>query len=341
MAKRRSRAIAAGLSLGLALLAVSSAAAAPTRVQETRDTNRSSRGVRTYGPGAVRIDLRTSSAVERSTLGEPVEPAVTATRKISGVPMVGYVRAFAISPDGTFAVYIADQEVLARTELYSVRVDGTAAPVKISATVPFGAGDQGVSAFQISSDSARVVFRADASAGGGSDDLYSVPIDGSSGALQLNTAAQRPVSAFGLSPNGAWALFLGPDTAFGGGGSELYAASITTAASAKQISDARRTIAAGAVVFADFSPDSVRAIYSADAVTDGVYQWFSVPIAAVAPGSDEVVVPPPLPVEAVVLPPIPLDITEASAERAQPEFPPFLAELEGWLASILADRARA
>ncbi len=294
MARGRSRAIGVGLSLGLALLVAGGALAEPSRVRPPRESSEPAAspqapGVRTYGPGATRIDLAERPREERplfGTLSRSVEPAIAATRKISGLPMVGYVRSFAVSPNGTYAVYIADQEVLARTELYSVRVDGTAAPIKISAGLPFGAGDLGVSAFQITSDSARVVFRADANAGGGNDDLFSAPIDGASAAVQLNLAAQRPVSAFGLAPSGAWALFLAPDTAFGGGGSELYAASIATAASAKQISDARRTIAAGTVVFADFSPDSVRAIYSADAVTDGVYQWFSVPLAAAAPGSD-------------------------------------------------------
>jgi hypothetical protein len=279
------------LSLGLSLLAAASTNAAPSPVRSPHERAPSSqaRGVRTYGPGATRIDRAEPPRIERSPFGSvarSVEPAIAATRKISGVPMVGSVRSFAVSPNGTYAIYIADQEVLARTELYSVRVDGTTAPIKLSAGLPFGAGDLGVSEFQISADSARVVFRADANAGNGSDDLFSAPIDGSSAAVQLNLATQRPVTAFGLAPSSAWALFLGPDTAFGGGGSELYAASIATAVSAKQISDARRTIAAGGVVFADFSPDSVRAIYSADAVTDGVYQWFSVPLAAAAPGSD-------------------------------------------------------
>ena len=283
------RAIAGGLGLVMAVVALPLAEAAPARPRTAGEMRERSRpgpptGVRTYGPGATRLDLGESPASGPGALAS--EPGITATRKISGVPLVGSVTAFALSPNGATAVYIADLEVAARFELYSVPADGSAVPTKISSGLPFGTGDQGVSEFQISPDGTRVVFRADPNAGSGVDDLFSVAIDGSSAPLQLNTTAQRPVSAFGVSPSGAWVAFLGPDTAFGGGGAELFAAPIGTASAAMQISDARRTIAAGSVVYADFSPDNTRAIYSADAVTDGVFQWFSVPLASAAPGSD-------------------------------------------------------
>jgi Tol biopolymer transport system component len=211
---------------------------------------------------------------------------VTVTRKISGVPMVGRVTAFALGPDGTRAVYIADQAVAARFELYSVPVDGSGSPVKISTGLPFGTGDEGVSRFQISPDGSRVVFLADPNAGAGADDVFSAPIDGSSAPIQLSLATHRPVQAFGLSPDGARVAYFGADTSFGGGSVELYAAAVATAGSGRQISDARAVNAAGNVVFADFSPDSTRAIYAADAVADGVHQWFSVPLTATGPGLD-------------------------------------------------------
>jgi len=245
-------------------------------------------GVRTYGRGAIRLDRAESTPIDRSARPQNSRSESTAavTRKISGVPMVGRVTAFALSPDGARAVYIADQAVASRFELYSTPTDGSAAPTKISTGLPFGSGDIGVREFQISPDGTRVLFLADPNAGAGVDDLFSVPIDGSSAPLQLNMAAQRPVTAFGLSPDSAWTVFLGPDTAFGGGSVELYVAPVGTAASGKQISDARATHAAGNVVFADFSPDSTRALYRADAGSDGVFQWFSVPLTAVAPGLD-------------------------------------------------------
>jgi len=290
--RRRSwlaQAISVGLGLVMAALGPPPADAAALRLRATgepraRSSAGSPTGVRTYGPTATRRELAVSAASDVAAIVS--EPAVEGTRKISGSPMVGSVAAFVLSPNGATAVYIADQEVATRFELYSVPVNGTALPTKISAGLPFGTGDEGVSEFQISPDGTRVVFRADPNAGAGIDDLFSVAIDGTSAPLQLNTTAQRPVGGFGLSPSGTWVAFLGPDSAFGGGGAELYAAPIGTAASAKQISDARRTIAAGSVVYADFSPDSTRAIYSADAVTDEVFQWFSVPLAAASPGSD-------------------------------------------------------
>ncbi len=246
-------------------------------------------GIRSYGRGAARLERGPWVALDRpATVRRSVgrEASAAATRKISGLPMVGRVTAFALSPNGATAVYIADQAVAARFELYSTPVDGSAAPIKISGALPFGAGDEGVSQFQISPDGTRVLFLADPNAGGGVEDLFSVPLDGSSAPVQLNLAAQRPVVAFGVSPDGARVAFFGTDTAFGGGSVELYAAAVATVGSGKQISDARATNPAGNVVFADFSPDSARAIYAADAPADGVFQWFSVPLAAAAPGLD-------------------------------------------------------
>ena len=126
-------------------------------------------GIRSYGTNATRIETFDA---------EPLEPVETtsqraATRgvgvglvsKISGASMAGSVTAFAISPDGSTAVYIADQDTAGRFELYSTPVDGSATPTKISAGLAFGAGDDGVSNFQISPDGSRVAFLADPTLG--------------------------------------------------------------------------------------------------------------------------------------------------------------------------------
>jgi Tol biopolymer transport system component len=243
-------------------------------------------GIRSYGAGAIRAEIP-----EAAVLGERPRSifegrGTGASVKISGVTMAGSVAAFTLSPDGSTAVYIADQDTVGLFELYSAPVDGSAAPTKLNQGLPFGAGDEGVSAFRITPDSAQVVFTADPDNGGSGDDIFSVPIDGSSAPVQLNAGAERPVTGFAVTADSVYAAFVGVDTNFGSGATELYAAPIGTAASATQISDVGSTNSQGNVVAAAFSPDSARAIYAADAVADEVFQWFSVPVNATGPGSD-------------------------------------------------------
>jgi Tol biopolymer transport system component len=248
------------------------------------------RGIRTSGVGAI----RPASGLAPLPAAVPVEddsstpfPALAGmTRKLSGSPMAGSVSAFRVSPNGATAVFIADKDTAGIHELYSAPVDGSAVPTKISAGLTFAAGKAGVSAFQISPDSARVVFLADPATAAGVNEIFSVPTNGSAAPVKLNGAGAAPVTGFGITPNSAWAVFFGVDTSFASGAVELYRAAIATAASAVQISDVGQGNAAGDVVAASFSPDSTRAVYAGDGAADNVFQIYSVPIAAVGPGSD-------------------------------------------------------
>jgi len=247
-------------------------------------------GIRGYGKGEVRNDL--PSALK----GAPAEPTAAdlddsrtdllVHTKIPGTPMAGSVSAFTISPNGALAVFIADKDTLGRFELYSVPVNGSAAPTRISSGIPLGAGDTGVSAFEISPDSTRVVFLADARLGGKVDDIYSVPIDGSTAPVQLNAAGAAPVVGLGITADSATAIFLGKDTSFNSGRVELYRAPIATALQAVQLSDAGLGNPQGNVVSAESSPNSSRIIYAADGSVDGVFQWYSVLVSATGPGTD-------------------------------------------------------
>ena len=288
---------AAGLAGAIVVVGFSAASVAPLPAmpsdgeREVRVVSGPPRGLRSYGKGAVRLAALTAPEGAGDDASEPGDsphdaPGVDVTNKISGTPMAGSVTSFAVSPNGLVAVYIADQATVGLFELYSTPVDGSAAPTKISTGLVFGAGDVGVSDFQISPDSTKVVFLADPSAGGGADDLYSVPIDGSSSPVQLNAAAARPVTAFGISPGSALVAFFGTDSSFGSGVTELYKASIGVASSARQVSDVGQVNALGAVVSADFSPDSARLIYAADGSANDVFQWYSVATTATGPGTD-------------------------------------------------------
>jgi len=297
---RRSTKVAALPGLILALLAAPTLASetarggnvqiSPVEWQSPRSAPDLPRGMRTYGKRALRIETsgmaeigsgETTIAGGATTAGRAAAPV-----KISGATMVGGLSAFAISPNGATVVFIADKDTAGRFELYSAPVDGSADPINLSTGLPFGSGDEGVSGFQISPDGSQVLFLADANHGAGVDDIFSVAIDGASAAVQLNDGAAAPVSAFGLSPDGTHAAFLGIDSVFGNGGVELYRASVGVAFSSAQISDAGSSNASGDVIFTDFSPDSTQLVYAADAGADGVFQWFSVAVAATGPGSD-------------------------------------------------------
>jgi hypothetical protein len=234
-------------------------------------------GIRSYGPGAV---LQERAALEP---GKPQSEhgAESAGVKISGTPMAGAVNAFALTPDGATAVYIADQDTAGLYELYSVPVGGAPAPIKIS-----DGNSSGVALFRIAAGGTQAVFLSDARLGGGLNDLYSVPLDGTASPVRLNTTAQAPVSAVGVAPDGAVVAFFGVDTAFGGGATEVYRASIGSASSGVQLSDVRATNAAGNVVAADFSANSATMFYACDAGPDDVFQWHSVALSAPGPGSD-------------------------------------------------------
>jgi len=242
------------------------------------------RGLRGHGPGAARIEL--SGLATLPGTAQPDGRGAAMAIKISGVPMVGSVAAFALAPGDATAVYIADQATADLFELYSSPADGSAAPVRISSGIVFGGGDQGVSAFRITADGENVVFLADAISGGGNDDLYSVPIDGSATPVRLNTGPDAPVTGFGVSPDGTRAAFFGADTVSGSGAIELHVASIGVAASAVQLSEVASANGGGAVVSAEFSPDGLSLIFAADGTSvDDVFQWYSVPLGAAGPGS--------------------------------------------------------
>jgi len=234
-------------------------------------TQRPPVGIHSYGPGAVTLER---ASIEAGTHPSPRGVENAGGTKISGTPMAGAVNVFALTADGTTAVYIADQDTVGLFELYSTALGGTPAPVKLN-----NAGSSGVTMFRIAAAGTQAVFLADSH-------IYSVSLDGSSAPVRLNTDAQAPVSAVGVAPDGTTIAFFGADTAFGSGSTEVYRASIGSAGSGVQLSDASASNTAGNVVAADFSPNSATLFYACDAVADDVYQWHSVAFSATAPGSD-------------------------------------------------------
>ena len=241
-------------------------------------------GIRAIGPRVEVVPLDREPVAERR---QRHSRGADLSIRLSPTSIVGSVNNFALTPDGSRVIYIADQDTAGLIELYSVPVDGSASPVKLSSGLTYAGGANGVALFQIGADSSTVFFLADAGAGGGSNNLYSVPVDGSSGPVQLNTAAQAPVTALGATPDGSGVIFFGTATTSGAGSAELYRATPGVASSAVQLSEVSATNPFGAVVAADFSPDGSTVIFAADAGADSVFQWHAVAYGATGPGSDQ------------------------------------------------------
>jgi Tol biopolymer transport system component len=85
----------------------------------------------------------------------------------------GDVGSFALSPDSSRVVYMADQEIDGLIELYAVAVDGGGA-AKLND--PLAARGGGVRSFTISPDGGFVAYLAGQKAG--ADELFSVPLGG-------------------------------------------------------------------------------------------------------------------------------------------------------------------
>src|SRR5688572_29134421 len=112
---------------------------------------------------------------------------------------------FAFSPDGAWVVYVADALTDGVDELFAVPSDGSAAPVRLNATLPAGgdvAGGSGRRAFTISADSGHVVYRADQTVDEHFD-LWSAPIDGSAAPVEIDGSTFTLVgTVFDLSSQG-------------------------------------------------------------------------------------------------------------------------------------------
>ena len=105
-----------------------------------------------------------------------------------------------LSPNGLFAVYRQDAVTDGGFDLWSVRTDGSSAPVRLSDPLPSGQGQ--FMTFEISADGARVVYAVDQEIAGKTE-LYSVPIEGGPVTqISMNTDAtpNRDVIGFRISP---------------------------------------------------------------------------------------------------------------------------------------------
>src|SRR5262249_32205298 len=84
------------------------------------------------------------------------------TVPVSGAMVAGGdVTAFALTPDGTRAVYRADQDSDETFELFEAPLDGSAASARLSAPATSGAVVGAVADFRTSAGGTHAVYRAD------------------------------------------------------------------------------------------------------------------------------------------------------------------------------------
>jgi len=141
-------------------------------------------GMQVSSDGARVVYLADALVDERIDLfSAPLDASQPPVRLDATLIANGDVTAFLIAPDGTFVLYTADQAVDERYELFRVPIDGSQPPLRLS--MPLGAGGSVFQDFEVTPDSARVVFKAKAATLARSE-LYSVPADGSQAPLRLH-----------------------------------------------------------------------------------------------------------------------------------------------------------
>lgn len=192
---------------------------------------------------------------------------------VDGGSVASFADAFQISPDSQWVVYEADQDTDGLLELYSRRLDGSDSPVKLNGPLPNNDGFVG--GFQITSDSSRVIYKAN-QLPSGEVGLYSRPIDGSGTPLKLNAplVSGGSVGYYQISQDRMWFVYTAEqDTA---GTSELYSRLLDGSSPVTKINDT--LINGGDVMGFKISPDNKWIVYIADQDKNGVSEVYSRPI---------------------------------------------------------------
>ena len=198
----------------------------------------------------------------------------TAPIPLRGAIDSGTMGFFEISSDGSRVAYTADQDSPGVVELYSVPSNASAAPIKLSP--PIVAGGTIFADFLITPDGARVVYRGDQDVDN-VNELYSVPLDGSAAAVQLNgtlVAGGNVSQGFQISTDGSRVVYLADqqtNEVF-----ELFSRPTGGAGSSVRLNGALAP--GGDVTGFQISTDGSRVVFRADKDVNDVFELFSVAI---------------------------------------------------------------
>lgn len=204
-------------------------------------------------------------------LSTPIGPRALASRG---------VQRFAPSPDGAFALYLANEDPRFGDQVYYVRTDGARVRAIAPRRIGLALDPALVQQFEISPDGRRLVYRMRTD--GVHDRLFSVPVDGSAAPRELNAplvAGGGLASPFLFAPDSARVLYRADqdvDQRF-----DLYSVPVDGSASPLMLDTPR----ANADVEAGFQllPDGAEVAYRADSDVDGVVELYRAPIDGTGP----------------------------------------------------------
>lgn len=179
---------------------------------------------------------------------------------------------YLISPDGTRVVFTSGSLSLAN--IWTVPIDG---PLGAGVTLTPD-GDAPLGGFEITPDSARVVYRKSTGPSFPNIELFSVPIAGGS-SQKLSPAGTDVLVGLTISPDSSRVAFIDAGAT---GVKELYSAPVDGSAASVKLNTPFPP-GGGMAPNSDFhppfafSPDSSRLVYSADQTTNGVVEIYGVP----------------------------------------------------------------
>jgi hypothetical protein len=183
--------------------------------------------------------------------------------------------ALSLTPDGARAFYWTDQLTDAVVELFSVPVDGSASPVRVSGTLVPG-GDIHFRGAVASPDSTRLVYMADALV----DELvelFSAPVDGSAAPVRLNgplpsggsIGEYGSIHEYAVLPDASRVVYRAEQSSVTR--SELFVVPIDASAPPERLNGP--LVTGGDVSAFAVGPDGT-VVYIADQRVDGVFELF-------------------------------------------------------------------
>lgn len=173
-----------------------------------------------------------------------------------------------VTSTGTRVVYRSDEAVAGVERLYTVPVDGSAAPVELNGSLPSG---REVSDFELSPDGTRALYlSSELSPSAFIHFLFSVPSDGSSARVRLDTGTSSVVEAR-FTNDGSRIVY----RQLNASRTELY--SVPSDGSGAPVRLDSTTVLGGNVVDFELSSDGSAVVYRADQTVNDRWELFSVP----------------------------------------------------------------
>ena len=201
-------------------------------------------------------------------LAVPIDGSAPAY-ELSGPLLGGGSLRFVIAPDSSRVVYLGAQ-LSSQSELFSVLLDGSGSPVRLSANLPA----QGrIRSFAVDSSSQRGVYLADQDAAT-RDELWSAPIDGSAAPTKLNAAlvAGGDVTEYALAADGTRVFYLADQDA-----DEVFELYSVATAGGVPVKLSGTLVAGGDVWSFHPSADGADVAFVADGAINNVRELFAAP----------------------------------------------------------------